>query len=213
MFERIRTLVRDLTGRNDAVLVDHLLGQVDAGLEGVALARRVVTGEVAPDDGLEQVADIEHRGDGHRRELIVELSSTLAPPIDREDLFRLSRSVDDVLDNLQDLVREMALFGVEREPLLLPALDGVADGLGMLHDGVAALVDEPGRAQDRARTAKKNDVRRSYEQAVAELLPDDDPVTGRHIKRRQLLRRMDVVGLRLGEAADALADGMVKRNQ
>lgn len=213
MFERVRTLLLDLTGRNDAVLVGHLLGQLDAGVDGVALARRVATGELPPGEGVDEIAEIEHRGDGHRRELIVELSATLAPPIDREDLFRLSRSVDDVLDNLQDLVREMDLFGVDHEPLLVPALDGVADGLGRLHDGVAALVDEPGRAQDQARTAKKNDVRRSFERALAELLPDDDAVTGHHMKRRQLLRRIDVVGLRLGEAADALADGVVKRNQ
>jgi hypothetical protein len=31
------------------------------------------------------------------------------------------------------------------------------------------------------------------------------------MRERELLRRLDVVGLRLGEAADALADGALKR--
>jgi hypothetical protein len=32
------------------------------------------------------------------------------------------------------------------------------------------------------------------------------------LKRRELLRRLDVVGLRLGECADALSDAMLKRS-
>lgn len=48
--------------------------------------------------------------------------------------------------------------------------------------------------------------------AVAEVL-DEPEVTPQMLKRRELLRRLDVVGLRLGEAADALADGAVKHSQ
>jgi uncharacterized protein len=92
------------------------------------------------------VVDVEHRGDRARGGFV----HALAPPLDREDLFRVSRSVDDVLDNLRDFARELELFAVSDVAML---------------------------------------------------------------KRRELLRRLDVVGLRLGEAADALADGAVKRHQ
>jgi hypothetical protein len=33
------------------------------------------------------------------------------------------------------------------------------------------------------------------------------------LKRRELLRRLDVIGLRLGEAAAAFADALLKRNR
>jgi hypothetical protein len=39
-----------------------------------------------------------------------------------------------------------------------------------------------------------------------------DDVTMELIKRRELLRRLDVVGLRLIEAVDALSDGLLKRH-
>ena len=54
-------------------------------------------------------------------------------------------------------------------------------------------------------------VRRLYQQKLAELL--NEPLDNETLKRRELLRRLDVVGLRLGEAADALADGVLKRSR
>ncbi len=212
MFTRFRAIGRDLTGRNDRVLIRHLVGQLDATADGVQLSRAVSSGNVAPDVAREQMVEIEHRGDEQRRALVVDLATALAPPMDREDLFRLSRSVDDVLDNLRDLVRELDLFGITREPLLDDLLEGVADGLHALRSGVAALVDEPQDSRHEALQAKKNDIRPRYQQAMAQLLDDAGHVTGLMLKRRELLRRVDVVGLRLGEAADALADGSIKRS-
>lgn len=212
MLERLQRLVRDLAGRNDARLVALLVGQIEAAEDGVALARRVADGDLDPAAARPVMEDVEARGDEQRREVVVELARVLAPPIDREDLFRFSRSIDDVLDNLLDLLHEMELFGVASDPLLVEPLDGVGDGLARLRAGVEALVDEPGDARVRTREAKQNDVRLAYQRAVADLLDDDGPVTATTTKRRLLLRRVDVVGLRLGEAADALADGTVKRD-
>jgi uncharacterized protein len=212
MLERMRHLGRDLTGRSDHVLVRFLVGQADATLAGAALARSAVAGEVELSGALAEMESIEHRGDEQRRELIITLAHTLAPPIDREDLFRLSRSVDDVLDNLRDLVRECHLFGISHEPLLAAPLTAVETGTLALRAGVAALAAAPETCRAQALEARKNDVRVRYQQAMAELLAGDEPVTGHTLRRRELLRRVDVVGLRLGEAADALADGAVKRS-
>jgi uncharacterized protein len=212
MLERFRHLGRDLAGRSDEVLVRFLLGQVDATLDGAGIAQATAAGEIDPTFARDEMSAIEHRGDEQRRELIIALSHTLAPPIDREDLFRLSRSVDDVLDNLRDLVRESDLYGITREPLLVPPLEGVEAGTRALRAGVAALADAPETCRAQALEARKNEVRPRYQQAMAELLAGDGPITGRTLRRRELLRRVDVIGLRLGEAADALADGAVKRS-
>jgi hypothetical protein len=173
----------------------------------------VVTGEVDRTDARERMVDVEHEGDEHRRHLVYLLARALAPPMDREDLFRLSRSVDDVLDNLRDLVRELDLFGIEREPLLEEPLEGVEAGVAALRDAVSAIGDEPGASRLHALQARKSDIRPRYQQAMARLLAVEGPVTTGTLKRRELLRRVDVIGLRLGEAANALADGAVKRSQ
>jgi uncharacterized protein len=212
MFERLRRLGRDLTGRSDKVLIRLLLGQIEATSAGLALARDVAAGGIATEEARQRMVDIEHRGDDRRGDLVLELSSVLSPPIDREDLFRLSRSVDDVLDNLRDLVNECHLYGIDEEPLLDGVLSCVGEGLDGLRDAVAALLEDPASVSRLALEAKKNDIRVLYQQAVGDLLAGEDPVTGRTMRRREVLRRVDVVGLRLGEAADALSDGAVKRS-
>jgi uncharacterized protein len=212
VFERVRRFGRDLTGHGDQVLIDHLVAQLDATLAGVRDVRAVAAGELTTAAGRERVGRVESVGDDARRALVHELSRTLSSPIDREDLFRVSRSVDDVLDNLRDLAREFDLFGIAGEPLLTDALANVEAGVLALREAVTSLVDAPEHASQRAAEAKKTDVRLSYERAMAALLADGQEVTTELLRRRELLRRADVVGLRLAEAADALADGAVKRS-
>ncbi len=211
-FARLRRFVRDLTGRNDGVLIGHLVDQLDATLDGVAWVRSLAAGEVDTARAREQLGSIETTGDEARRALIVELSRTLSAPMDREDLFRLSRSVDDVLDNLRDLAREFDLYRIAAEPLLDDALASIEAGVRGLHDAVDALLEAPDRAARLAADAKKTDVRASYQHAMAALLGTEDAVTSVTLRRRELLRRVDVTGLRLAEAADALADGAIKRS-
>jgi uncharacterized protein len=137
---------------------------------------------------------------------------TLTAPMDREDLFRLSRSIDDILDNLRDLAREFDLYEVAAEPLLTDPLAGIEMGVVGLREAVGSLVDEPDAAGIVAAMAKKNEVRVSYQQSMAALLTSPEPLDRGDLARRELLRRVDVCGLRLGEAADALADGAIKRS-
>jgi uncharacterized protein len=212
VLERARRFARNLTGGTDQVLIGHLVAQLDAALEGIAIARSLAGGELDTGEGRATLGRIESRGDDARRELIAELSRTLAAPMDREDLFRLSRSTDDVLDNLRDLAREFDLYEIDREPLLVDALANVERGLLALREAVGCLVDAPALASLRAAEAKKTDIRSSYQHAMAALLAEGQEVTTETLRRRELLRRVDVTGLRLAEAADALSDGAVKRS-
>jgi uncharacterized protein len=212
VFDRLRRFTRDLTGGNDAVLVGHLEQQLDATLAAVAIARALAAGEIATADARSQLGAVESDGDHARRALITQLSRTLAAPMDREDLFRLSRSVDDVLDNLRDLGREFDLYQIPGEPLLVDALANIEAGVLGLREAIGSLIGAPEHASLRAAEAKKNDVRPSYQQAMAALLAEGQEVTTELLRRRELLRRVDVTGLRLAEAADALADGAVKRS-
>lgn len=212
MLERLRRFGRDLTGRGHETLVAHLEDQLDATLTAVRTVRGVAAAEVATADGREALRGCAQAGGAARTELVRELSRTLASPIDREDLFRLSRSVDDVLENLRDLSREFDLFEVPGEPLLADVLANVEAGCVALLGAVRCLVEAPQRAAAGAAEVKRNEVRPSYERAIAALFADGQEVTPQLLRRRELLRRVDVVGLRLAEAADVLADGAVKRS-
>jgi uncharacterized protein len=212
VLERLRHLGRDLAGRGHEVLVGHLEEQLDVTIDAVRTVRAVAAAELTTAEGHERLRASAELGETARTELVRELSRTLASPIDREDLFRLSRSVDDVLDNLHDLSREFDLFEVPGEPLLVEVLEDVEAGCVALLGAVRCLVDAPERAADGATEVKRNDVRPGYERAIATLFADGQEVTPELLRRRELLRRVDVVGLRLAEAADVLADGAIKRS-
>ncbi|MDF1602624.1 DUF47 family protein [Nocardioides sp. YIM 152315] len=202
--------MRNLTGRSDHDLTEVLLSQVQAVAAGSALALSVAAGEEAVAGARRRMTDLEHDGDEHRRRAVDLLSRSFTTPIDREDLFRLSRSIDDVLDNLRDFVRECDLLGVSSDDLLVDVLGAVAAAIASLEDAVRMLGSGRAEMPTAALSVRKNDIRQRYQTAMADLLSGE--LTTYTLRRRELLRRLDVVGLRLGEAADALADGAVKRS-
>jgi uncharacterized protein Yka (UPF0111/DUF47 family) len=212
MRSRLRRLIDDLAGRSHKRVVAILLQQIDTALDGVALATRVTTGAIGSADARVRMADLEHQGDAHRARLVPELSAALTTPIDREDMFRLSRSVDDVVDNLRDYVRETDLYGIRLPASAVDLLDQLDQGLTDLRRAVERLLSEPDEVPAAALAAHKHagQVRHLYSEALAQLL--DGEIDSAVIKRRELLRRLDVLGLRLAECADALADAMVKRS-
>ncbi|WP_329372665.1 DUF47 family protein [Streptomyces sp. NBC_00669] len=207
----VRRILGDLTGRSHRRTTDLLNQQLDATVKGVDLAADLAAGHIAPDDARARMADVEHEGDSRRAALVAELATTLTTPIDREDLYRFSRSVDDVLDNVRDLVRETDLFGMTGDPTDLPALEAVREGLVALRDAVTALPGSPSRAQEGAMAARKaaGRVRREYQTSVAALFRRD--LCAGTLSRRELLRRLDVIGLRLNDAAADLSDALLKR--
>lgn len=202
-------LLRDLSGRTRVNLTSLLIDQVAAALAGARIAREAATSTIGSKAAREEMAQIEHRGDEARARLVTLLASSLVTPFDREDMFRVSRSIDDVLDNLRDFVRELDLFQTS-DDRLAPVIDEIVAGLELLEAVLQAATD-PTAIGSRLLAASKqcNEILRSYERQLMCLL--DGAVTADMLRRRELLRRLDVVGLRLGEAVDALADAAVKR--
>src|SRR5574342_423086 len=66
----------------------------------------------------EQLSLKESEADEVRRILIDELNQTFVTPFDREDIFALSRSIDDVLDYAYSTVNEMEILKVEPTPYM-----------------------------------------------------------------------------------------------
>jgi len=211
MVRRIRQFMTALTGKADVQLVDAVLHQIAWAREGAALAQTMAGGAIDRADAHQRMGRIEHEGDLCRGVLVESLSTSITTPIDREDLFRLSRSVDDVLDTLRDFVREAHLYDVAAMDRLLPLLGWLIEGLDDLGGAVSNVVDDPADVVPAALSAKKRAgaICRAYQYEIAELFVDE--ISAETIKQRELVRRLDIAGLRLSDAADALADGAMKR--
>ncbi|MCL4508912.1 MAG: DUF47 family protein [Chloroflexi bacterium] len=207
----IRRLASELSGHSSQVFSHYVVKQLRATIDAAELVREVVEGMTPVTEARMRIKGIENDSDRTRGELVLALSRAFTTPIDREDLFRLSRSVDDVLDNLRDFLREADLFGVKDLTPCAPLLPPVLEALERLSRAamlLTSLVPEVSLETLAARKAG-NLIRRNYEEELAQLF--ERPLTGELLKQRELLRRLDVVGLRIGEAADALADGYIKR--
>jgi uncharacterized protein Yka (UPF0111/DUF47 family) len=209
----VSKVLRELAGRPGVDLVEVVSEQLRATIEGARLVQAAIVGEVDLEETAGRMERLEHAGDAARAELVRNLSRVLVTPIDREDLFRVSRSVDDVLDNLRDFLREARLFRSERLSACAPLLPPLLDALERLSEAVddlhLARGDEVNRRSLAARKAG-NQIRRSFDEALAALF--SEPLGPETLKVRELLRRLDVVGLRIVEATDALADGWLKRH-
>jgi uncharacterized protein Yka (UPF0111/DUF47 family) len=208
---RFRKAIRDLGRGGSAPLTAILERQLEETIVACELARAVAEGSAVPSEAHEQMAEIEHGGDVLRGELVTRLARVLVSPIDREDLFRLSRSIDDVLDNLRDFVREWDLYEIEGGDSFLAILDAIASGVDDLRLAVRTIASDSRDTSQSALVSKKsaNEIRRLYDAEVGRLFRGE--LTMEVLKSRELLRRLDVVGLRLNEAADVLSDAAVKR--
>lgn len=213
VFARVRRMAQDLSGRSDQRLIALLAAQLECTLGGARLAEKLTSSELTLDQAHDRMRDLEHDGDEARARLITELGTVLSTPVDVEDLFRISRSVDDVLDNLRDFVRECGLYHPASLDFAHPLAQAFVEGLEAFQPAIDRLASPAGDLQDATFETRKgaSQIRRLYQEQLGQLF--ERPVDAETLRRRELLRRMDVVGLRLGEAAAALADGALKRSR
>lgn len=195
--------------RQDNAVMSLLKGQTATTLRGASVALDVTEGHITHAESRDLINDIEHEGDESRNAVVQALSKAWATPLDREDLFRLSRSIDDVLDNLRDFVRETDMWNGDPGAYGRVALTHVIASLRGLELAVADEDHRRIRKHCLEASKEATRVRRSFESGLAVLY--EEPLSMETLKTRDLLRRLDVIGLRLTEAADVMLDGLVKR--
>jgi len=160
------------------------------------------------------VAQAEKDADEVRRILIDHLNRTFVTPIDREDIFSLSRAIDDVMDYAYSTVEEMQILDVEPNDYLRRLVSLLQDAAEELHLAMLRLKDNPGVASEHATRAKamENRVERVYREAVADLFsgPDDIHHVMEMLKLRELYRHLSNCADRGDEAANVIHNIVVK---
>jgi hypothetical protein len=64
----------------------------------------------------EKMRDAEHAGDETTHAIMKELNETFVTPFDREDIYRLASSLDDVMDHMEAAVDLVVLYAIEQLP-------------------------------------------------------------------------------------------------
>ncbi len=162
----------------------------------------------------ERISSMESEADEVRRILIDELNRTFVTPFDREDIFALSLTIDDILDYAESTVDEMVTLKVEPNSFLERMVSLLYDAAVEIHRGVQRLEDHPNVANDHAVRAKalENRVESVYREALADLFQDPNDLNDvmEILKYREIYRHLSNAADRGDQAANAIGDIVVK---
>lgn len=161
-----------------------------------------------------RVTQAEQEADEIRRILIDDLNRTFVTPLDREDIFALSRAVDDIMDYAYTAVEEMEVLNVEPNDAARRLVALLREAAAEIHMAMQRLKENPSVASEHATRAKalENRVERVYREALAELFAGAGD--SRHVieilKLRELYRHLSNCADRGDEAANIIHDIIVK---
>jgi hypothetical protein len=194
------------------IFLKLLNDQATTTYEGLELLKKYM--EEPSEISTEDITFKEKEADEVRRILIDELNRTFITPFDREDIFALSRDIDDVLDYAYSTVHEMEILKVQPTSFMIRIASLLRDAAYELHMAVQRLEKHPSVAIDHAQRAKalENRIEAVYREALADLFSGPDNV--HHImemlKMREVYRHLSNCGDRGDEAANVISDIVVK---
>ncbi len=156
----------------------------------------------------------EKEADEIRRIMIYELNKTFVTPFDREDIFALSRTIDDIIDYAYSTITEMEILKVRPTTYMQRMASLLRDAAFELLQAVNRLEEHPGVANEHAHRAKalENRVEAVYREALADLFTGAEDIKHvvKMLKSREVYRHLSNAADRGDEAANVIADIIVK---
>lgn len=189
-----------------------LIDQAAKTLEGLESLEEFV--KKPGDERAYQIRMLEKEADELRRILIDELNHTFVTPMDREDIFALSRAIDDVIDYAYTTVEEMVMLDIAPNTFLQRMVSLLREATYEIHQAMLRIAEHPSVANDHAIRAKalENRVEHVYREAIADLFngPNDIHHVMDMLKLREIYRHLSNCADRGDEAANVITDIVIK---
>jgi uncharacterized protein Yka (UPF0111/DUF47 family) len=164
----------------------------------------------------DRVQDIEHQGDQLVHELLNSLSQTFVTPIDREDLQRLAKRLDDILDMTNAAARACVLFGVETptQPMLT-MIESLVAATSVIQKLLPKLRTKSYRdiiAQGPAVSQIEKQCDTIYRSELSRLFHDPSIDAKTIMREREVLEDLEKAINRCDQAAEMILDLAVKQS-
>lgn len=154
----------------------------------------------------------EHEADERKRDLLTLVRDSFTTPLDPEDLFELSRGLDEVINGAKNTVREAEALSMTPNGPMGEMCDLLAEGVHHLGAAFTALDGDFTTADTEALAAIKaqRNLERIYRRAMSKLIAKDDlrEVAG----RQELYRRMVRISENVVLVADRVMYATVKES-
>ena len=180
-------------------------------IEGAKLLGAILSDFQNVETRVQQLKDLEHKGDDMTHSILVKLNSTFITPFDREDIHALASAMDDVLDYVYAAGERLVMYKIHAAPPAAAELAGVilkqseqlSKAVRMLekHDNVLDICVEINRLE--------NEADRIARAALAALFErEKDPIT--LIKVKELLEVLETATDKAEDAANVLESVVLK---
>lgn len=192
--------------KREADFYELLLSQCEKTVLGCQALVRFLDNASPPDELLR----LEQEADDIRRILIDELNQTFITPMDREDIFTLSRAIDDVLDHAYNAVMEMEVFEVQSNEFLFKMAALLLKGAEEILNAIKHLKKNPNVAVEYVVRAKRleNEMNDAYLDALKQLFSGNN--VRLMLSYREIYRHFNRSADTVDEAANIISDIVVK---
>jgi len=183
--------------------------QMALAIEGMDAFAAWAAGDAAAAD---VVRAREHEADAVKKELRTALREAFVTPLEPEDLFALSRSIDWLLNHAKDAIGEAEVMACPPDAAIAEMARLLAEAVRHLDTAIAALARRDGDLIEPADAAVKGERRleRAYRAAMAGLLEIDD--VRAVMARRELYRRCSRIGETIVDVAERIEYALVKES-
>lgn len=160
----------------------------------------------------ERVKKCEEEADDLRLMLIQALDRTFVTPLDREDIFDLSRAIDDVMDYANSTVYEMEIYEVCADGHIKEMVNILISAGQEINEAIKILEEQPRIAAMHAVKAKsyENKMEGAYRVALSHLFRGNDTVF--MLKMREIYRHLSNAADRGDEAANIITSIVMKHS-
>jgi predicted phosphate transport protein (TIGR00153 family) len=161
----------------------------------------------------EKIKQIENDGDKMVHDIFTELNKTFITPIDREDISKLTSSLDDILDNLEAVSERLIIYEIKKPPQYMLEFALILQKTAHnVHEGISLLRNFKEAKQIRAFCKEihtlENEGDILLRKATADLFKKKDPIE--IIKIKELYEDLEAAIDRCEDVADVIGDILVK---
>ncbi len=180
--------------------------------DGARLLKRTLDDFHDIEERVRQLKEIEHRGDEMTHNILTKLNQTFITPFDREDIYRLASSLDDVLDFIYAAGVRLTMYKITAAPeaasrlaeILIRQADQLSEAVGRLgkrRDNVLENCVEINRLENEADQIARTAIAGLFER-------EKDPIS--LIKLKELYEVLETATDKAEDAANVLEGVVLK---
>ncbi len=180
--------------------------------DGARLLKQTLDDFQDVENRVQKLKDIEHRGDEMTHSVLTKLNQTFITPLDREDIYRLASSLDDVLDFVYAAGVRLVMYKITSAPpaasqlaeIIVKQVDQLMNAVKRLekkHDNVLEYCVEINRLENEADSVARSAIAVLFEK-------EKDPIS--LIKLKELYEVLEMATDKAEDAANVLEGVVLK---